>query len=340
MVLPELPDLELGDGRKAPIPVGLLSGKRGRLRRLASLGTATVNRVLDKLAPGRVLHRFVQRDMEYTSVEVPLRRGAAGLEGLRIAFLSDLHAGSFMGELDLCRIFARVAEQEPDLVCLGGDLINTFDREILLFREPLKLLDPPLGVFAVPGNHDHFYGRDIGLWEVFLRAQGVHVLINAGHRVEHNGAPLWIAGVDDLTEGKPDLMQALAGHNEGEPVILLSHHPDFFFEAAAVGVDLTLAGHTHGGQVLLCGKTPLQHSRFGYWKGMYDEAGARLYVGRGVGVTFLPLRIGAPPEIPMLQLTLPVAPEQDSLPAVEAAVAPPDAMPTEAAAVPPSPTRS
>ncbi|MEM7199190.1 MAG: metallophosphoesterase [Planctomycetota bacterium] len=306
MAFPELPDLELSQaGRKAPVPVGLLSGKRTPWRRVASLGTATVNRLLDKLTPRGLLHRFVQRGLQFTDVDVTLERAGPGLDGLRIAFLSDLHAGSFMSELDLCRIFARIARLEPDLVCLGGDLINTFDREILLLREPLRLLSPPLGVFAVPGNHDHFYGRDIGLWEAFLQAQGVRVLINGGERVERDGDSLWVAGVDDLTEGKPDLAAALSGHRDGEPVLLLSHHPDFFFEAAAAGVELTLAGHTHGGQVMLFGRTPLKHSKFGYWGGLYQEEEASLYVSRGVGVTFLPLRIGAPSEVPMLRCRVP-----------------------------------
>jgi predicted MPP superfamily phosphohydrolase len=209
-----------------------------------------------------------------------------------------------MDEDDLCRIFERVAAAQPHLVCLGGDLINTADHEITLLRRPLSLLRPPLGMFAVPGNHDHFYGVGIGLWAAFLRDCGVTVLINRGERIRCGEDTMWVAGVDDLTEGHPDLARALDGHAGDEPVLLLSHHPDFFFEAAAAGVELTLSGHTHGGQILLLGKTPLRHSAFGYWRGMFEEAGARLYVSRGVGVTLLPLRIGAPPEIPVLRLTV------------------------------------
>ena len=113
-----------------------------------------------------------------------------------------------MNERDLCRLFERVGVQEPDMVCFGGDLINTREREILLLRKPLGLIKPPLGIFAVPGNHDHFFGRDIGLWEAFLRDQGVHVLMNRGMRIERDGSSMWIAGVDDLTESEPDLARA------------------------------------------------------------------------------------------------------------------------------------
>jgi predicted MPP superfamily phosphohydrolase len=306
MSFPRLPAVHRsGSPRRAPVPVGPLSGKRTWWRRLASLGTATVNRALDRVPPGRWLHRRVLRGLSVTDVDVPVRRAAADLHGLRLALVTDVHAGSFMGERDLCLLFERIAAAEPDLVCLGGDLINTFDREILLYRRPLRLLDPPLGVFAVPGNHDHFFGKDIGLWTSFLAEHGVRVLINAGARVQRGEASLWVAGVDDLTEGQPDLAAALQGHREAEPVVLLSHHPDFFFEAAAAGVELTLSGHTHGGQVVVLGLAPLRHSVFGYMAGLYEEDGARLYVSRGVGVTFLPLRLGAPPEIPMLRLQSP-----------------------------------
>jgi hypothetical protein len=199
-------------------------------------------------AASKPLHRWLLRGLEMPEIEMPLRRGAPGLEGLRIAFISDVHAGSCMGECDLMRLFAKVEAAEPDLVCLGGDLINTRERELLLFREPLRLLHPPLGIYAVPGNHDHFWGPDIGLWTAFLQECGVEVLSNEGRRIERDGASLWLAGVDDLTEGQPDLPLALQGMRADEPCVLLAHHPDFFFEAAAIGVDVQLSGTRTAGR--------------------------------------------------------------------------------------------
>lgn len=288
---------------KAPTPAGPLTGKRGKIRRSLSILGASLNRVLDLLPPGRILHRLIRRGLEWSEVDIPLRRGARGLHGLRIAFLSDLHAGSYLSENDLVQIFGEVNLRKPDLVCLGGDLINTRESEILMFEKPLQALDPPLGVFAVPGNHDYFYGRGIGYWQDFLEEQGVAVLVNRGVRIEHNSAGLWLAGVDDLTEGKPELEAALAGSRADEPVLLLSHHPDFFFEASAVGVELTLSGHTHGGQIRLGNWAPINHSKFGYLEGLFELEGSQLYVSRGVGVTLLPLRLGAPAEIPLLTLS-------------------------------------
>jgi len=264
--------------------------------------TATVNRLLDRLPVGHWLHRRVHRRFELPELELELRTSAPGLDGLRIAFVTDVHAGSFLDEGDLLRIFGQLRDAAPDVVLFGGDLINTREREILLFQKPLAMLRPRLGMFAVPGNHDHFFGPDIGLWTAFLQDHGVQVLQNRGVRLEPGISSLWLCGVDDLTEGEPDLRSALAGRRAGEPAVLLSHHPDFFFEAAAVDVDLQLSGHTHGGQIRLGDWAPIHHSRFGYERGWFTENGCRLYVSRGVGVTVLPLRIGAPPEIPIVTL--------------------------------------
>jgi predicted MPP superfamily phosphohydrolase len=288
--------------RQAPRPCGPLSGRRTALRRFVASATATVNRLLDRLPVGHWLHRRVHRRFELPELELELRTSAPGLDGLRIAFVTDVHAGSFLDEGDLLRIFGQLRDAAPDVVLFGGDLINTREREILLFQKPLAMLRPRLGMFAVPGNHDHFFGPDIGLWTAFLQDHGVQVLQNRGVRLEPGISSLWLCGVDDLTEGEPDLRSALAGRRAGEPAVLLSHHPDFFFEAAAVDVDLQLSGHTHGGQIRLGDWAPIHHSRFGYERGWFTENGCRLYVSRGVGVTVLPLRIGAPPEIPIVTL--------------------------------------
>lgn len=294
-------------GRHSPVPRGPLSGRRTRWRRCCAEIIAWINRGLDLLPGARWLHRRIVRQLELPELELPLRPGMTQLDGLRIAFVSDVHAGSFLGEDDLGSIFERVQAASPDLVLFGGDLINTRHRELLLWKRPLEALRPRLGMFAVPGNHDHFWGRGIGSWVAFLESCGVRVLLNQGRRIEHGGSSLWLCGVDDLTEGAPDLEAALRGRRNGETTVLLSHHPDFFFEAAAVDVDLTLAGHTHGGQIRLAGWAPIHHSHFGYERGWFRENDCRLYVGRGVGVTVLPIRVDAPPEIPVVTLRCAVA---------------------------------
>ena len=234
--------------------------------------------------------------------EQTLANAAPALGGLRIAWLSDLHAGHVLGEDELTRLCERVAAERPDLVCLGGDLINTHPRELALLARPLAALAAPLGVWAVPGNHDHYCGPELASWCEALEAVGVRVLNNAGTRIEYSGASLWLAGVDDLIEGEPDLSRALDGRADGEPVVLMAHNPDFFAESASAGVELTLSGHTHAGQVRVAGWSPMVHSDLGFVEGEYVEGDARMYVGRGVGVTVLPFRYNTRGEVAILRL--------------------------------------
>ncbi len=265
----------------------------------------TLTRIYDALLatpPGCWQHRRLQAQLEFSFKDVPLSRGGSGLDQLSIAWLSDLHSGLFMTEEDLVSIARRVAASEPDLVCLGGDLINTHFHQLELFDRGLEVLRPPLGVFAVPGNHEYYYLRGISAWRAFLEERGVRVLLNRGTRLERNGASFWLCGVDELEEGHPDLALALEGRREDEPAVLLSHHPDVFPESSRRGVDLQLSGHTHGGQVRFFGWAPVTHTIHGYLEGLFQRDGAHLYVGRGAGVTFLPIRIGTRSEVPTLRL--------------------------------------
>jgi len=252
----------------------------------------------------RGLSDWLGRHRIVTHPVIRLARGGEGLDGLRIAFLSDMHAGNFLDEDDFLHICERVAREAPDLVCLGGDLVNLWEHEILHLGKGLSLLQPLLGIFAVYGNHEYDAAHEPRLWRSMLEAHGVEVLKNRGRRITRGDASFWLAGVDDLLAGKPDLEAALEGRATGEPIVLLSHHPDFFEEAADVGVDLQLSGHTHGGQILIFGRTPLRHTHEGYWAGHFARDGAQLYVGSGVGVSLIPLRIGAPAEIAIVTLSV------------------------------------
>ena len=251
---------------------------------------------------GTGIARRLDDNRGVTRPRIELSRGERALDGLQIAFVSDVHAGNFMNEADLVRLFGCVAATAPDLVCLGGDTIDYFADQSLLLREGLALLDPPLGVWAVPGNHEYRSDPDLGTWRSVLRDAGVEILLNRGTRLRWGAATLWLAGVDDLTEGEPDLERALDGREEDEPCVLLSHHPDFFEEARLAEVDLVLSGHTHGGQIVPLGKRLSSHTRLGFWSGRFETDGCQLYVSRGAGVGFLPLRIGAPGELALIEL--------------------------------------
>jgi hypothetical protein len=280
---------------------GPLTRARRRVQRVFGRRLSALNNALLPTPLGRWLHARLLGRLELRVVEVELPAPRARIPWPTIAFLSDVHAGHYMSAADLEGLAGRLAELRPDLVCLGGDLVNHYIEELSLLEPALARLRAPLGTFAVPGNHDYQEPGRLGGWAERLEAYGVQVLMNRGVRLSHAGSALWLCGVDDLTEGEPRLDEALSGRRAGEPSILLSHHPDLFQESSAREVDLQLSGHTHGGQIRLFGWAPLHHSRFGWTDGLYARAASRLFVGRGAGVTALPVRVGTRAEITLLR---------------------------------------
>jgi uncharacterized protein len=229
----------------------------------------------------------------------------AELDGLRVALVADLHAGSpHMGARRVGEVAELVTDQRADLVCLLGDFVDpevSFGRPVApeLVAGPLGLVHAPLGVFAVLGNHD--WRTDGPRVSAALRAAGATVLENEAART----GSLWIAGLEDPTERVPDVGAALRDVPEGEPLLVLSHDPDLFPSIPAHAA-LTLAGHTHGGQVNLGSslRALVIPSLFGdrYARGHVVEGGRHLYVTSGVGTSSHPVRFARPPEIVVLTL--------------------------------------
>ena len=237
-----------------------------------------------------------------TSVEI------AGLSApLRLVLLSDIHvAGPDMPPQRVRRIVDQINGLHPELVLIGGDFVS--DKSVSTHQysaaeavAPLADLKSRLGVVAVMGNHDHW--RDAGAIRAELRKLRITVLDNDAAQV----GPLTIGGVDDNFTGYDNLpralqrMRALAG-----PRVLLTHSPDVFPHVPA-DVALTLAGHTHCGQI----KLPLigrlaTASSYGdrYACGRVDEGGRTLIVSAGLGTSLLPLRLGAPPDVWLIELRL------------------------------------
>jgi hypothetical protein len=231
------------------------------------------------------------------------------LDGLRVALVSDLHAGApHIGIRRVTEVAERVTAQRADLVCLLGDFVDpevTFGRPVApeLVAAPLGVVHAPLGVIAVLGNHD--WRTDGPRVAAALRAAGATVLENDAVRVGDNGRSLWIAGIEDPTERIPDVGAALAGVPAGEPLLVLSHDPDLF-PSIPPQAALTLAGHTHGGQINLGSllRALVIPSLFGdrYARGHVVEGGRHLYVTSGVGTSNHPVRFARPPEIVVLTL--------------------------------------
>jgi hypothetical protein len=232
---------------------------------------------------------------------------------IRIALLSDLHVGSpHNGPGRLRAVVRRVNAARPQIVLLAGDfvihrvLFGTFVPPETT-GEILRDLRAPLGVYAVLGNHD--YGLNARRVAAALRAGGVLVLEDqavriGGEFVPATTPPFWLVGVSDLLRGPHDLDGALTQVTDDAPVLLFTHNPDLFPEVPE-RVGLTLAGHTHGGQVHipLVGR-PIVPSRYGsrYAAGLVVERGRRLFVTTGVGTSIVPVRFFVPPEIALLSV--------------------------------------
>jgi predicted MPP superfamily phosphohydrolase len=246
--------------------------------------------------------------LEVNRSELVLPRWPAEQDGLRVALLSDLHVGSpGNGASKLEEVVARVNRARPDVVLLAGDYVVTGLRGAT-FVSPrttariLARLEAPLGVFAVLGNHDHWYGAD-KVRDAFESA-GVRVLENEVLSIRGQGFDFWLVGIGDLWESKPDVARILEGLPDGVASIAFTHNPDVFPEIPS-RVDLTLAGHTHGGQVdLPFLGTPVVPSAFGdrYVRGHVVEKGRHLFVTSGLGTSLLPVRFRVRPEIAILRV--------------------------------------
>jgi uncharacterized protein len=228
------------------------------------------------------------------------------LDGMKIALLSDLHAGApFIDERKLAEVVEDTNGAAPDLVLLAGDYMvgkepGSRRMEPEVIARGLEGLHARLGVFAVLGNHDAWY--DGPRVRRALEEHGIRVLENEVVEVRARGTSFWLAGLADLMTGEQAISSTLA--RAGDPVIALTHEPDIFPNIPA-RVALTLAGHTHGGQVVLpfLGRRVVP-SRYGerYAIGHVVEGGRHLFVTPGIGTSILPVRFGVPPEISVLTL--------------------------------------
>jgi len=241
--------------------------------------------------------------------ELTLPQWPAALDGLRVGILTDIHAGMPHAGLDAVeRAAEALAAERPALVCLLGDFIDrraVFARPVnteALISRLAPLTAARRGAFAVLGNHDWYAGAR-QIYDALIEA-GVTVLEDSAAPV---GDGLWVAGVGDYRVRGARVDRALMPVPEDAPVILLSHDPDVF-PAVPERVSLTLAGHTHGGQVAIpLVRRPFVPSRHGerYVRGHVVEDGRHLHVSSGIGTSGLPVRLLRAPEVVSLTLRSP-----------------------------------
>lgn len=237
-------------------------------------------------------------------VEVPITDLPADLEGFRIVQISDLHVGPTLKAAFVERVVATANGLAPDLVALTGDVADGFVSSLRGDVAPLARLVAPHGKFFVTGNHEYYW--DAPGWVQELQRLGFRTLVNAHDVIEHRGSTIVVAGVTDHTAGaiaghRSDAMAAVAGAPQGDVRLLLAHQPSAAYAAREAGFDLQLSGHTHGGQFFPFSVLVRLFQPF--VSGLHRLEKMWIYVSRGTGYWGPPLRLGAPSEITLLQLT-------------------------------------
>ena len=218
------------------------------------------------------------------------------LEGIRIALLTDIHHSALVGADDVQRAVQLALAQRPDLIVLGGDYVTFGDRAFVSpVAELLAPLHAPHGVFAILGNHD-----DDKEMPAALARNRFTVLKDQRTRLTVRGEALELAGIRFWTRRPADLVRVL--RNARDTVVLLAHDPRRLTEAAELNIPAVLSGHTHGGQVVLPGIGAIAKTRFPILEGVGGRENTSIFVSRGIGTVYVPVRINCPPEVALVTL--------------------------------------
>ena len=275
--------------------------RRQFLYRAAAAGTVAIagdSIVLEPNRPQVVRQQF------------SLSRWPERMNGFTIALLSDFHYDPYFSVHPLHAAIPMVNSLRPDLIVLTGDFVSVplvgRPAKAALDAEPcaqlLRQMSAPHGLWAVLGNHDCETNPKYVAGA--LRAEGIPTLANQSIAIERDGARFWLAGINDVISGRPDLGRTLHDIPPAEPVVLLAHEPDFADIACRFPVDLQLSGHSHGGQIRLPLLPPLYLPEMAkkYILGRYRVGGMDLYTNAGLGTVTIPARLNCPPEITLLTL--------------------------------------
>ena len=231
-----------------------------------------------------------------TEATLPVAGLPAALNGVRIALLTDIHHSALVGADDIRAAVDLTMSLRPDLIVLGGDYVSFADRA---YVEPVaELLAPlraPQGVYAILGNHDD--EKDM---PAALARRNFEVLKDHRTRVELRGEALELAGIRFWTRSASEISRVIKGTRD--TVLLLAHDPRRLTEAAMLNVPAVLSGHTHGGQVVLPVIGAVAKARFPVLEGLGREGNTSLFVSRGIGTVYVPVRINCPPEVAVVTL--------------------------------------
>ncbi len=272
-----------------------------RRRLLNATGGALLAAPFAVAGYGSLIERL---DFHVREVEIRVANLPADLDGLRFLHLSDIHLSAFLSEADLARVIDSANELRPHLALVTGDLITAAGDPVETCLRQIARLRTDAGIIGCMGNHED-YAQVENFTEREGARLGIPFLRGRAQTLRFGNSLLNVAGVDYQRSGTTYLRNAERMVAPGAYNLLLSHNPDVFPVAAEKGFDLTLAGHTHGGQVTVeILHQPVNAARFftPYVYGLYRRGEAAEYVTRGIGTIGIPMRIGAPPEIALLRL--------------------------------------
>lgn len=249
----------------------------------------------------RFVHPFQPR-LNHQFIQLP--RAHAHLDGLTIAFATDLHVGPHFPASALEPSIRMLERVNADIVLFGGDYISESPRYLSEVQEPLRRMaaTAKIGAWGMLGNHDVANVRD-RVMEMF-EPTSIRILTNEAVEIETGKGPLWLVSIDDALLGSARLEQAFAGVPADAPRIAMWHEPDLVERVEPFGPFLLLSGHTHGGQVRLPVLGPVAAPKLGkrYVSGRYTLGDMTLFVSNGIGMYRPPVRFNCPPEVVVFTL--------------------------------------
>jgi len=230
-----------------------------------------------------------------TTASLKVRNLPTAFEGLRVAFLTDIHHSLLVPADDIARAVVVANELKPDLIILGGDYVTYGDHKYIEpVAELLAPLEAPLGVIAILGNHDD--DRDM---PAALTRRRLTVLKDQRMQITKHGDALDLFGIRFWTQKIADIARVFRNQ---KPALLLAHDPRRLIEAATLEVPAVLSGHTHGGQIVIPGLGAPAARKYPVTAGLGSRGSTSIFVSRGIGTIYLPVRINCPPEVALITL--------------------------------------
>jgi uncharacterized protein len=264
--------------------------RRGVLKTLAATGIGAL------AGTGIYGYAYARHQLELTRADVSVARLPDALAGLRIGLITDVHRSLWVSEEDVAHAVTALMAERPDLIVLGGDYVTEFDRQYMTpSAEALAPLSAPHGVFGILGNHDDDHEMPAA-----LAKNGVQMLKDARTRLTIRNETVDLVGIRFWTKRQIDIADLT--RDAAPMTVLLAHDPRRLTEAAALGVPLVLSGHTHGGQVVLPIVGAIAAHKFPVVAGQGRRDRTTMFVSRGVGTVYVPIRVNCPPEVAVLRL--------------------------------------